>query len=132
MWYEILDRRVKELLNQTKRTKRIWRYIMKKHCRHREQILQKRLASSRYMRETSKALRERMICRLVYVPRDVVYILMTLFSVGHASQWDGRFLEGSEMVVDMICFSRFTLYIIDWGTADVESIGYCDISERKW
>lgn len=41
---------------------------------------------SRSRKETGKAVRERMIWRLVHVPRDVVYILMTLFAVGHASQ----------------------------------------------
>ena len=131
MWYEILDRRVKELLNQTKRTKGIWRYD-EKTLQTQGTDFTREPGESRSRKETSKAIRERMIWRLVHVPRDIEYILMTLFSVGHASQWDGRLLEGFEMTIDMICFSRFTLYVIDWGTANVESEGYCGISERKW
>lgn len=50
-----------------------------------EYILQEGLASSRYSKEASKAIAERIIWRLVDVPRDVMYIQMIHGLVGHVS-----------------------------------------------
>lgn len=129
MWYEILDRVFKESLtgkmtfeSRPERTEGIWRYLMKKHCRLREQILQEGLTISRYSKEAIKAIAEIIIWTLVDVTRDVIYIQMIRGLVGHASRGDGRLLQGFKLTIDTICFSRFTLCIIDWRGARVGTI----------
>lgn len=58
---------------------------MKKHQRRREHILQEGLASSEHSKESSKAIAERIIWRLVDVSRGVMYIQMIYGLLGHAS-----------------------------------------------
>lgn len=60
-----------------------------------------------------------MVQRWVDMARDVLYTPAHGLA-GYVSWWGGRLLEGFEMIIDIICFSRFALYIIDCQGAKAE------------